>query len=121
MVWTMIWLLKLMGEAAGKRPWPARGGALAAPTKYVGGSRRGIGPCGPKGVLAWLHKLFSDFETRFLDSKFKDLNTFKPNLKWGQTRIDLNKLFEYFSNLEIFKISLNIQIQTKALNERLSK
>jgi hypothetical protein len=35
--------------------------------------------------------------------------------------INLNKLFKYFSNLELWKISLNIQIQTKALNRRLMK
>jgi hypothetical protein len=69
--------------------------------------------------LAWLQKLFSDFETRFLDSKFKDSNTFKPNLSWIQTRINLNKLFEDFLNLQHFKISLNMQIQTKALNRGL--
>jgi hypothetical protein len=51
--------------------------------------------------------------------KTKDSNTFKPNLNWNQTSINLNKLFEGFSNLELLKISLNIQIQTKALNGRL--
>jgi hypothetical protein len=40
--------------------------------------------------------------------------TLKLNLNWIQTRINLNKLFEDFSNLEHFKISLNMQIQTTA-------
>jgi hypothetical protein len=48
------------------------------------------------------------------NSKIK--NTFKFDLNWIQTRINLNKPFEYFSNLELSKISLNIQIQNKALN-----
>jgi hypothetical protein len=38
-------------------------------------------------------------------------------LNWGQTKINLKKLFKDFSNLELFKISLNIQIQTKTLNK----
>jgi hypothetical protein len=46
--------------------------------------------------------------------KTKDSNTFNQNLNWGQTKINLNKLFEDFSNLKLLKISLNIQIQTKA-------
>jgi hypothetical protein len=49
----------------------------------------------------------------------KDLNTFKLNLNLAQTKINLNKLFNDFSNLKLLKISLNIQIQTKALNGRL--
>jgi hypothetical protein len=35
------------------------------------------------------------------------------NLNWGQTKINLNKLFKDFSKMELFEISLNIQIQTK--------
>jgi hypothetical protein len=31
-----IWLLKMMGEAAGQQPWPAGGGALAARTQSGG-------------------------------------------------------------------------------------
>jgi hypothetical protein len=54
-----------------------------------------------------------------LSSKIKDSNTFKQNLSWGKTKINLNKHLEDFLNLKLFKISLNIQIQTKALNERL--
>jgi hypothetical protein len=48
--------------------------------------------------------------------KTKDSNTFKSKFELRQTKINLNKLFEDFSNLKLFKISLNIQIQTKALN-----
>jgi hypothetical protein len=54
---------------------------------------------------------------KVLDLKLKYANTFKPNLNWGQTKINLNTLFEVFSNLKLLKISLNIQIQTKALNK----
>jgi hypothetical protein len=64
----------------------------------------------PKGVLGWLQKLFSDFETRFLDSKFKDSNTFKPNLSGDQTKINLNKHFKDFSILELLEINLNNKI-----------
>jgi hypothetical protein len=56
-----------------------------------------------------------------LSSKVKDLNIFKLDLNWIHSRIDLNKLFDGFSNLELFKIGLNIQIKTKALNGRLLK
>jgi hypothetical protein len=59
--------------------------------------------------------------SRFLDSKQKFSNNFKLNLNWSQIRIDLIKLFEYFSNLKLFKISLNIQIETNALNGGLLK
>jgi hypothetical protein len=53
--------------------------------------------------------------------KFQRFKYFKPNLNYNQTRINLNKLFDGFSNLELFKISLSIQIQTKALNRGLWK
>jgi hypothetical protein len=56
-----------------------------------------------------------------LDLKFKDSNTFKPNLDWGQTKINLNKLLEDFLNMELLKNHLNIQIQAKALNQWLLK
>jgi hypothetical protein len=42
-------------------------------------------------------------------------------LNWNQNRINLNELFEYFSNQELLKIGLNIQIQTKAFNGGLLK
>jgi hypothetical protein len=61
-------------------------------------------------------KPFHNYQTKIWVLKFEDSNTSKPNLNWSQTKVNLNKLFEYFSNLELFKISLNIQIQTKALN-----
>jgi RNA recognition motif-containing protein len=51
-----------------------------------------------------------------LGSKSKDSNIFKLDLNWSQTKINLNKIFKDFSNLELLKIDLNIQIQTKALN-----
>jgi hypothetical protein len=31
-------------------------------------------------------------------------------LNWNQSKINLNKLFEYFANLELLEIDLNIQI-----------
>jgi hypothetical protein len=39
----------------------------------------------------------------------------------AQTKINLNKLFEDFSNMKLLKNRLNIQIQTKALNGGLLK
>jgi hypothetical protein len=42
-----------------------------------------------------------------LGSKIKDSNTFKLDLKWGYTRINLNKHFEAFSNLDLLEIDLN--------------
>jgi hypothetical protein len=61
-------------------------------------------------------KPFHNYQTKIWVLKFEDSNTSKPNLNRSQTKVNLNKLFEYFSNLELFKICLNIQIQTKALN-----
>jgi hypothetical protein len=89
---------------------------------------------GPKGQAAWstrwqfqgkiklgcqghraefkdgLHKLFLEFRQGFWIKNLKDSNTFKLNLNWGQTWINLNKLFKYFLNLELFEIDLNNQI-----------
>jgi hypothetical protein len=56
-----------------------------------------------------------------LEFKSKVLNIFKLDLNWIQTKINLNKFFEGFSNRGLSKISLNIQIQNKALNRRLLK
>jgi hypothetical protein len=42
-----------------------------------------------------------------LGSKIKDSSTFKLDLNWGYTKINLNKLFEDFSNLELLEIDLN--------------
>jgi hypothetical protein len=42
-------------------------------------------------------------------------------MSWSQTKINLNKLFEDFSNLKLWKIDSNIQIQTKALIRGLLK
>jgi hypothetical protein len=67
---------------------------------------------GPKSK-AGCKKFLSNFLKAF-GFKIKDSNTFKLNLNGG-------KLFEDFSNLKLSKISLNIQIQTKALNEGLLK
>jgi hypothetical protein len=36
-----------------------------------------------------------------------DSNTFKLDLNWSYTKINLNKLFEDFSNLEPLEIDLN--------------
>jgi hypothetical protein len=54
-----------------------------------------------------------------LDLKPKIQIVLNQNLNWGQTKINLNTLYKDFSNLKLFKISLNIQIQTKALNRGL--
>jgi hypothetical protein len=32
------------------------------------------------------------------------ISNFKPKLNWGQTRINSNKLFEYFSNLQFSRL-----------------
>jgi hypothetical protein len=63
-------------------------------------------------------KILSNF-LRVLSLKSKVLNTFKLNLNWGKIRINSNKLFEGFLIMEVLEIDLNIQIQSKALNERL--
>jgi hypothetical protein len=42
-----------------------------------------------------------------LGSKIKDSNFFKLDLNWGYTKINLNKFFEDFSNLELLEIDLN--------------
>jgi hypothetical protein len=42
-----------------------------------------------------------------LGSKIKDSNTFKLDLNYGYTKINLNKLFEDFSNLNLLEIDLN--------------
>jgi hypothetical protein len=42
-----------------------------------------------------------------LGLKIKDSNTFKLDLNWGYTKINLNKLFVDFSNLELLEIDLN--------------
>jgi hypothetical protein len=59
-----------------------------------------------------------EFLNQDLSSKLRDSNTSKPKLNWSQTKINLGKPFEYFSNLKILEIGLNIKIQTKALNKR---
>jgi hypothetical protein len=69
---------------------------------------------------AGYRKMFLNLDKGF-GFKSKDSNTFKPNLSWSQTNINVNNFFEYFSNLELFKIDSNIQIQTKALNRGLLK
>jgi hypothetical protein len=69
-----------------------------------------------EGFWSELHMGYRNKVFKFIQDlglKTKDSNTFKLNLYWGQTKINLNKLFKDFSNLELFKISLNIQIQTK--------
>jgi hypothetical protein len=53
--------------------------------------------------------------------KTKNFKYFQSLFELGQTKINLNKLFEYFLNLELFKSDSNIQIQTKALNRGLLK
>jgi hypothetical protein len=66
-----------------------------------------------KLTMGCINKVFR-FWFKDLDLKPRISNAFKSNLNWGQTKINLNKLFKDFSNLEFLKISLNIQIQTEA-------
>jgi hypothetical protein len=67
-------------------------------------------------LLGWIEELnragsriIFEYIFKAFGFKFKDLNIFK-----SQTKLNLNKLFGDFSNLKLLKISLNIQIQTKA-------
>jgi hypothetical protein len=53
-------------------------------------------------------KFLFKFLIKNLSSNKIDLNIFKLNLNGVQTRINSNKLFEDFSNLEVLKIDLNI-------------
>jgi hypothetical protein len=71
---------------------------------------QGFGPIWQIGY----RKILFGFQTRFWIPKPKDSNTFELNLNWGQTKINLNKLFGGFSSLELLKISFNVQIQTMA-------
>jgi hypothetical protein len=59
------------------------------------------------------------FSHGFWVKKIKGFKYFEAKFELGQTWINLNKVFEYFYTMLLLKISLNIQIQTKALNERL--
>jgi hypothetical protein len=59
------------------------------------------------------------FSHGFWVKKIKGFKYFETKFELGQTWINLNKVFEYFYTMLLLKISLNIQIQTKALNERL--
>jgi hypothetical protein len=68
-----------------------------------------------------LHKNLYNFSNNYLSSKVKDLIIFKLNLSQIQNRINSNKLFESLSSLELFKITLSIQIQTRAINKGLLK
>jgi hypothetical protein len=53
---------------------------------------------------------FHNFQTKIWVLK-SSISNFKPKLNWGQTRINSNKLFEYFSNLQLLKkLALNVQI-----------
>jgi hypothetical protein len=49
-------------------------------------------------------KFFSQFSNKIWVLKLR-ISNFKPKLNWGQIRINSNKLFEYFSNLQLLKIS----------------
>jgi hypothetical protein len=57
-----------------------------------------------------------------LSSKSKVLNifksTFKQNLDWNQTKINLNKLFEYFAILELLEIDFEYSDSNHGLNRR---
>jgi hypothetical protein len=47
---------------------------------------------------------FHNFQTKIWVLRSRILN-FKPKLNWGQIRINWNKVFEYFSTLQLLKIS----------------
>jgi hypothetical protein len=73
-------------------------------------------------------KLFSQFSNKDLGFKIKDFK-FQTKIELGQTRINSNKLFEYFSNLQLLKISfeysnLNQDFQwktSKLIKKKISK
>jgi hypothetical protein len=67
-----------------------------------------------KNSIGWQAELILNIFSRLLVSNSKDSNIFKPNLNGSQTKLNLNKLFKDFSNLDFLKICLNIQIQTEA-------
>jgi hypothetical protein len=69
--------------------------------KKVSGRKERLGR--NQGRIDWAAKKYFQFSNKDLSSKVKDLNIFKLDLNRDQTKIDSNKLF---------KISLNIQIQT---------
>jgi hypothetical protein len=58
-------------------------------------------------------KTFSNFK-QGVGFKNQEFKYFLTGFELGQSKINLYKLFEDSSNLGPFKISLNIQIQTKA-------
>jgi hypothetical protein len=62
-----------------------------------------------------------NINSNLLDLNQSFSNNFKQNMSWSQTKINLNKLFEDFSNMKLWKIDSNIQIQTKALIRGLLK
>jgi hypothetical protein len=72
--------------------------------KKVGWAARMTGPKSRVGCRKFLFK----FWIKDLNSNKIVLNIFKLNLNGVQTRINSNKLFEDFSNLEVLKIGLNI-------------
>jgi hypothetical protein len=47
------------------------------------------------------------FSSKLLSLKITDSNTFKLELNWAYTKINLNKLFKDFSTLELLEIDLN--------------
>jgi hypothetical protein len=53
-----------------------------------------------KWVVGNLFKIIS----RIRDSNQGGLNIFKPNFNWIQNKVNSNKLFGKFSNMEIWKL-----------------
>jgi hypothetical protein len=63
-----------------------------------------------KDLNRWASDLIFKLISRILSLKSKVSNISNWILNWGQTRISKSKLFEDFSNLELLKIDLNIQV-----------
>jgi hypothetical protein len=63
-----------------------------------------------KDLNRWASDLIFELISRILSLKSKVSNISNWILNKGQTRISKSKLFEGFSNLELLKIDLNIQI-----------
>jgi hypothetical protein len=69
----------------------------------------------------WATEIVFRFWNKVLGSEIKGFKYFQIKFELESNLINWNKFFGYFSNLELLKIILNFQIQTKTLNEGLLK
>jgi hypothetical protein len=87
----------------------------------VGDKKNGGGPLEGMGQNQRIKKngLFKWFQIYLGFKNQRIQNIFKLKFELGYTKINLNKLFGDFSNLELLEIDLNNQIEIKTLNGRL--